>query len=231
MKNFNFTKLLKSSKSFLGYALTFIAIGFAMPNLAKAEVSDQGKRFLILEAARLNCEDSNPELSEYSPWDTQRRFIDDNWCISLSSANRIDRESSRAEPKQFLFAESSTSNGRQIYIHSYWSYGYIYDYQSRSYEPSVYESWSVKIVDLHIPETLEDTIQQTFDLLHRVNNRDVVLLDAKITPSGQVIEYEVGNSYVFNSYLSDIRAGLAIFNRYSLPLESDIPRMRQAPFL
>lgn len=220
MKYFNFKNFLKSNKSILGYTLTLIAISFAMPNLAKAEVSDQDKRFLILGAARLRCEDDNPELSEYSPWDTERRFMHGNWCVSLSSRNRIGRDSSRAEPTQFLFAESSTSNGRQMYIHSYWSYRYIYDYQSRSYEPSIYESWSIKIVDLYIPETLEGIIQESFDLLYRVNNRDVVLLEVKITPSGQVIEYEVGNSYVFNSYLSDIRSGLTIFNRYPLPLES-----------
>jgi hypothetical protein len=202
-----------------------------VPNLVKAEVSDQDERFLILEAARLRCEDNNPELSEYSSWDTERRFMHGDWCISLSSANRIDRDSSLAEPKQFLFAQSSTSNGRQIYIHSYWSYGYIYNYQSRRYEPSIYESWSVKIVDLYIPETLAGTIQQSIDSVFGVNDRDVILLEAKITPSGQVIEYEVGNSYVFNNYLSDIRAGLAIFNQYPLPLESDIPQVRQAPFL
>lgn len=220
MKDFDFKKFWKSNKSIIGYTLTLIAISFAIPNVAKAEVSDQYKRFLILEAARLICEDDNPELSEYSSWDTERRFMHGNWCVRLSSANRIARDSLRAEPRQFLFAQSSTSNGRQMYISSYWSYGYTYDYQLGRYEPFIYEAWSIEIVDLYIPETLEGTIQQTFDLLHRVNNRDVTLLEVEVTPSGQVIEYKVGNSYVFNSYLSDIRAGLAIFDRYPLPLEA-----------
>jgi hypothetical protein len=220
MKILSFNRLLKSNKSVLGYTIALIILSFCIPNPVKAEVSDQDKRFLILEAARIKCEDSNPELSEYSSWDTERRFMQGNWCVTLSSSNRIDRDSSQEEPVQSLFAMSSTSNGKQVYIHNYWSYGYIYDYASGGYEPSIFEAWSIKIVDLYIPETLTGAIQQSIDSVFGVHNRDVILLDAKITPFGRVIEYEVGDAYVFNNYLSDIREGLVIFNQYPLPLEA-----------
>jgi hypothetical protein len=57
-------------------------------------------------------------------------------------------------------------------------------------------------------------------LAHNFNLSNVPILNADITPYGNLEDYKVGNSVVAIPYLATIRQGLDVVKQYPLPLQS-----------
>jgi hypothetical protein len=209
---------MQTSKLVLALTGIFGISSLFFSNTAIAQHTNITREDLVRGVVQRRCQ-AEIRLDRYSAWDLQRRYLRGDWCLEYASKTEERRSMYSSSPvqqrTQWFYIDTITFDGLYLTMHNYWNFSYTENISTRRLEPMIFQTQKIKIIQFHVPESLNDFLGSAFG-----SSRDVVILEASITPSGTITKYETGNSLLAEKYNSEIREGLSILRQYSLPLNT-----------